>query len=199
MYSKGELKDQVVSKTKKGICSFAELKGSAFKPFRGLEANVVHDILEEVSSKKNSFKEATTKCNDVKSLQKVQAAFIKATNCKSWEEAMEKYPTFTTSAKLEPFKTLDFSNLKKIPEKFFAYCQHIKQVMDGVQQDAVCEDQDKYFFFSHESSLGLIWKTRMLDICPENTEDTLKLANISRCPGFHLTVLDLVDDYEVRA
>ena len=112
---------------------------------------------------------------------------------------MEKYPAFTTAEKLEPFKNLDFSNSKKVPEKFFAYCQHIKQVMNAPQQDAVHEDQDRLFFISHENLLGLLWRTRMLDVCPETTEDTLKTANVSRCPGFHLTLLDLVDDDEVRA
>ena len=83
MYSRGQLKDQVVTKSKKGICSFPKLKGSAFKLFRGLDTNVVYEVLQEVSCKKCSFKEATTKCSDVKSLQKVQTAFIKATNCES--------------------------------------------------------------------------------------------------------------------
>ena len=199
MYSQGQLKDQVVAKSKKGICTFPELKGSAFKPFRGLEASVVHDLLEEVSCKGCSFKEAITKCNDIKSLQKVQTAFIKATNCDNWDEACEKYPAFTTAQKLEPFKSLDFSNPRKVPEKFFIYCQHVAEVTKAPQQGAVHEDQDKYFFISHENSQGLLWRTNMLDVCPEDTENALRTANVSRCTGFHLTLLDLVNDDEVRA
>lgn len=196
MYAEGRLKDQVVTKSKKGICSFPELKGSAFKPFRGLEMNVVHDILLKVSSRECSFKEATTKCNDIKALQKIQTAFIKATNCESWDEAMEKYPTFTTAEKLEPFKNLDFSNYKKIPEKFFNYCQHVKEVMNE-PKIVINEDHDKHFFISHQNSLGLLWKTSMSDIHPSNAESLMKTANISRCSGFHLSLLDLVDDDEV--
>ena len=178
MYSQGKLKDQVVTKSKKGICSFPEMKGSAFKPFRGLELSTIHDILEDISSKKCSFKEATTKCSDIKALQKVQSAFIRAANCDNWEEAVEHYPLFTTAEKLEPFKHLDFTNSKKVPEKFFAYCQRIKEGMNELRL-AVHEDHDNYFFISHQNSMGLLWKTNMLDVHPENVDTTLKIAKAS--------------------
>lgn len=74
---------------------------------------MVHDILQEVSHKECSFKEAITKCNDVKLLQKIQTAFIKATNCESWDETVEKYPSFTTAEKLEAFKNLDILSAYK--------------------------------------------------------------------------------------
>ena len=196
MYSQGKLKDQVVTKSKKGICSFPEMKGSAFKPFRGLELDTIHDILEEIDNKKCSFKEATTKCSDIKALQKVQSAFIRATNCENWEQAVQHYPLFTTVEKLEPFKHLDFTNSRKVPEKFFAYCQQIKEGMND-QQSVVNEDHDNYFFISHRNSLGLLWKTNMLEVHPESIDNTLKIAKVLRCSGFHLSILDLIGDDEV--
>ena len=48
LYSEGKLKNQVVSRSKKGINSLHDLKGSTFKPFRGLDANTVHELLQQV-------------------------------------------------------------------------------------------------------------------------------------------------------
>ena len=86
-YSRAKLKDQVVSRANKGIDSVLDLKGSTFKPFRGLDFDVIHNLLVEIDEKKSSIKEAIDKCCDIKALQKVQAAFVKFTNCEDFAEA----------------------------------------------------------------------------------------------------------------
>lgn len=75
---------------------------------------------------KLSFKQAVDKCADIKAMQKVQDAFRKATVCKTWEEAEEKYPLYTTAKKLEPFKRLNYSG-SKIPEQLMKFCLQAKQ------------------------------------------------------------------------
>ena len=96
MFSDGKLKDQQVSGSKKGINAVLHLKASSFKPFCGLDAPTVYQLLSDPSHKKYSLKEVSIHCSDIKTVQKVQASFIKVTNCKSWEEASTKYPYFTT-------------------------------------------------------------------------------------------------------
>ena len=111
MFSYGKLKDQKVSGSKKGINAVLHLKASSFKSFHGLDAPTVYQLLSDLSLKKYSLKEISIHCRDIKAVQKVQASFLKVTNCDSWEEAMTKYPYFTTPEKLEPFKKLDFQFL----------------------------------------------------------------------------------------
>lgn len=47
-----------------------------------------------------------SECNSIKQLQKVQNAFVKGTNCTTWDECKGKYPAYATAEQLEPFKTL---------------------------------------------------------------------------------------------
>ena len=83
-YGIGKLKGQTVSCSNKGIDSVLDLKGSTFKPYRGLDFEIIHAEIEE---KKCSIKEAIDKCCDIKALNKVQAAFVKLTNCEDIDEA----------------------------------------------------------------------------------------------------------------
>ena len=44
-YAEGKLKDQTIPRSKKGIKSLPDLKGSTFKVFRGLDSSVIHRSL----------------------------------------------------------------------------------------------------------------------------------------------------------
>ena len=191
------MKDQVVSRSKKGIDSIPELKGSTFKPLRGLEPEVVHDLLTDLSERKCSLKEIMIKCHDIKALQKVQGGFVRGTNCTSWEEAVEKYPQFATAEKLEAFKNLDYQNGKKIPEKLLTYCQHAREITTlGLPVD-VDGEHDRIFVIPHKNSLGLLWNMDIFSVNPENVDSTFKLGNVTRCNGFNLSILDLLNNDEV--
>ena len=108
LYSEGNLKDQQVSGSKKGINSVLDLKASSFKSFRGLDPPTVYQLLSDLSQKKYSLKEILAHCNDIKAVQKVQTSFLKVTNYESWEEASTKYPHYTTSEKWTIFVTRVF-------------------------------------------------------------------------------------------
>ena len=103
-----------------------DLKGSKFKGLRGIKEDVVHRLLLELSEKRITISEMSSECNSIKQLQKVQSALIKGTGCSSWEEATEKFPSFTTAEQLEPFRKLAFSG-GKLPEPFLRFCHRVTQ------------------------------------------------------------------------
>ena len=104
MFAKGTLKSQHVPRSKKGtLVKPPDLKGSKFKCLRGISDDDVLRLLQELSEEK-----MISECTSLKQLQKVQLAFLKGTNCSSWEEAVVKYQKFTTAEQLEPFKKLKF-------------------------------------------------------------------------------------------
>ena len=150
-YTKGKLKGQAVSRSNKGIDSVLDLKGSTFKPFRNLDFDVIHQLLTEVNEKKASIKEAVVKCQDIKALQKIQAAFVKFMNCEDWDEATERFPDFATAEKLEPFKNLDFSNSTRLPDRFLNFCQQAKEI-----ESIPCghQEHDGYFAIFHRGFCG---------------------------------------------
>lgn len=183
-HSKGRLKGQVISRSDKGIDAVLDLKGSTFKAFRGLDSDVVYQLLTEIDNKKCSVKEAISKCAEIKVLQKIQEAFIKVTNCEDWDEAVTKYPDFATAEKLEPFKKLDFSNPKKVPDKFLKFCQRAKEVptvADGHQE------HDGYFSIFHNGCMGIVWKQNFFELVPQSFNE----VNCS-CRGLNLVILDLL-------
>ena len=117
----------------------------------------VYQLLSDLSQKKYSLKEILAHCNDIKAVQKVQTSFLKVTNYESWEEASTKYPHYTTSEKLEPFKKLDFSK-SKIPDKFLQFCQLAKHAssnptaLDGSR----LQEHDNYFLLHHQDVIGIM-------------------------------------------
>lgn len=126
MFSEGRLKGQHVPRSKKGtLAKSPDLKGSKFKSLRGVSDEDVCRLLLELSEGKLTLTEMISECTSIKQLQKVQSAFLRGTNCNSWDEAVTTYPTFTTSQQLEPFKKLNFSG--KLPEQFLKFCQRVMQ------------------------------------------------------------------------
>lgn len=110
------------AKSKKSTTSL-DLKGSKFKPLRGISEDIVSELLQHLYQKKISIVEMAQECTSRKQLQKVQSAFVKGTNCSSWDEAVSRYPSFATAEQLEPFKALNFST--KLPEVFLKFCQRV--------------------------------------------------------------------------
>ena len=126
-YSKGNLKGQHVPRSKKGtVAKPPDLKGSKLKCLRGVGEDVVCRLLEELSEGKLTLLEMSTECSSIKQLQKVQSAFIKGTNCTSWDDAKEKHPLFTTAEQLEPFKNMHFSS-NKLPDSFLKFYHRATQ------------------------------------------------------------------------
>ena len=126
-YREGKLKGQHIPRSKKGtVAKPPDIKGSKFKCLRGVTEDVVCRLLQELSEGKLTLLEMSSECSSVKQLQKVQSAFIKGTNCTSWDDAKEKYPMFTTAEQLEPFKHMSFPS-SKLPDSFLKFCHRAIQ------------------------------------------------------------------------
>lgn len=107
LYSMGEIKGQVVKRGTLGRKQ--DLKGSNFKQARGLDVAVIHQLLGEVVSKEKSIAEMVAECVKVKRLRDVQHTFVIQTGSSSWEEASQKYPTYTTPEAFDEFLGVTFS------------------------------------------------------------------------------------------
>ena len=106
LHSQGQIKGQKLPRSKKTPPKPLHLKGSNFKCLRGIEPSVAESLLSEVVDGQLSFSKLPIQCQAIKQLgriTRIQAAFIKATNCETWDEAQDKFPNFTMSEKLEPF------------------------------------------------------------------------------------------------
>lgn len=93
--------------------------GSNFKPLRGLDVEVVHQLLKEVADKEMSMQEMMVECRDVKVMKEVQAAFMRETGISSWEEATENFPAFVTADALDEFRCCNFKS-GNMPARFAA-------------------------------------------------------------------------------
>ena len=93
LYSLSQLKGQ--SSKRGGLGQRMDLKWNNFKPLRGLEIEVVLEVLQEVAEKNMNLHEMASHCNKVKQLKVVQKSFIEATGMENWEEVTEKLPSFT--------------------------------------------------------------------------------------------------------
>ena len=92
-----------------------DLKGNNFKPLRGLEMEVVEEVLREVAENKMSLKEMAQHCTKVKNLKKVQKSLVEATGLESWADAVNKLPDFTTTEALDEFTSVkDFSSTNRL-------------------------------------------------------------------------------------
>ena len=102
LYSKGEVKG---------------LKGSNFKHMRGLDVDLVTNLLTEVTEGKTSITEMGAECLKIKRLRDIQGAFIKETGVASWEEADSKFPEFTTAEAFDEFLHPSISNKSSFDSK----------------------------------------------------------------------------------
>lgn len=101
LFSQCQLKGQ---KSKRGgLGKQLDLKGNNFKPLRGLEYDVVKDILEEVAEGKKTLAEMSAYCGKVKKLRNIQQSFMEIVGVTKWDEATEKFPSFCSSQALDEF------------------------------------------------------------------------------------------------
>lgn len=174
-FSNAELKGQKVPRSKKGVHSKPpDLKGSTMKCLRGLEPNVVHDLLQSVAAGDTSLHELACQCTSIKQLSKIQSAFIKATNCSSWSEAEEKYPEFIVPEKLEVFKKLNFSR-PTMPVEFMRYCQKAMKKGDHLSTEGTTTyTGDHVFALEHvkTDARGIFWNHDMLEMNGSSLEHT---------------------------
>lgn len=91
--------------------------GSNFKPLRGLDAEVVYQLLKDIADKEMSMQVMMVECRDVKVMKEIQAAFMRETGVSSWEDAMENFPGFVTADALDEFRCCNFKS-GSMPARF---------------------------------------------------------------------------------
>lgn len=176
MYSNGKVKGQKVPKSKKNVqAKPLDLKGSNFRCLRGVAEDAVHSLLVDVKNRKLSLQELSSQCQSMKQLSRIQAGFMKATNCSSWDEAEEKYPKFVSPEQLEPFKKLSFTG-STLPEPFMKFCQTAMKSTSALPTaTAVREDaHDDVFVIPHGSELGIFWKMDVFAVNGDHLDKVLK-------------------------
>lgn len=94
--------------------------GSNFKNLRGLDINIVNELLTDVASKKLNLQQMNAESAKTKKLQDIQAAFVKETRVSSWSEATDMFPMHTTSEALDEFTTCKFTT-KSTPQRYTTY------------------------------------------------------------------------------
>lgn len=151
-YSNANVKGQKLPRSKKGVTSTSlDLKGSTLKCLCGIDLSMVEKLLQKVAEGALSLHELASQCTSVKQLGKVQAAFIKATNCSNWNEVEQKFQDYVLPEKLEVFKKLNF-NKPTIPAEFMKYCQRaMKQLTQPTTSsgESFTFKSDNIFFIEH--------------------------------------------------
>ena len=84
--------------------------GNNFKPLRGLDLQVAHQLLKDVADRKMTIQEMMAECKDIKSMKDIQTAFLRETGLPSWDEAEEKFSAFVTPEALDEFRSCNFKS-----------------------------------------------------------------------------------------
>lgn len=117
-YEKGELVK--VPKSKTGIASKMDCRGSNFKGLRNLNLPTVSALLDRIDNRNLALTRLSGECKDIKKLRQLKAEFVRQVGVGSWEQAAE-YPAFATEEELrQKFLSLPFE--KDMPA-MVGYCQ----------------------------------------------------------------------------
>ena len=118
-------------------------------------------------------------CQTVKQLCKIQAAFMKATHCETWDDPCKKYPNFTTTVKLESFKKLNFS-VPTIPEEFMKFCQVAQNYMSDYEDiTKIHHDDNNIFLLQHKGAIGLFYQINVLNISTDTLNEIFEKVYVT--------------------
>ena len=182
LFENCDIKDQTVSRSKRGQISKLDCKGSYFKPLRAIEPEARKQLLQQVADGELSFSELAASCKYAKKMSAIQRAFMSLTQTSTWEEAAEKFPAQTRQKQLEAFLDLDFSKKATIPSAFVAYCQHAKRML--IAKELSDETSD---IIKAKGVTAILLRGDVLTLETEKIVETLTPHGFS---GFNLTLLD---------
>ena len=111
------------SRTRGSIGKKFDVKGNSFKPLRGLDFDVVQQLLEEVAANEKSMAELAKDCSKIKKMGEVQKCLLSETGLTTWEEAVEKVPKFASAEALDEFAGTGFSSKALTPRYVITYNQ----------------------------------------------------------------------------
>ena len=106
-----------------------EFKQHYLSPIRTLKVEDQCHLLQRVISNEITLSELQREANRIKQKIALKAAFTTLTNVDSWDEAMDKFPHFTTDEHLDRFMNVDIR--KNIPKTFADFCQRAKNCTSG--------------------------------------------------------------------
>ena len=98
-----------------------DCRGSYFRALRGLEEEVVSDLVKQVQQKELPFSKLGAGCKELKKLCLLKKEFARQVGVETWDDATHLYPTFADEDKLrQKFLLLPFE--KDMPP-MVSYCQ----------------------------------------------------------------------------
>lgn len=119
LYENGALKDQKLNR--KHLTSTPEFKQHLLQPLHHLDKDFQATVLQKLIDEELSLKEMKEEAVRFRALEAVRRAFMRCTNCQSWEDTSQKFPGFVVEDRLTQFMKLDFRQC--VPDTFKAYCQ----------------------------------------------------------------------------
>lgn len=142
LYENGNIKSQVISRSKQGIGNVQlDCKGINFRPLRNLDDDTVVNLLMKVVNGEWSLPEMGKECAMIKKRRNIQQAFLSQLALLNWEEAVEKYPQYTNTKAIDQFLPLNFQ--KGIPQQFLDFCQRAVRQASGVALTPVSNSFNK--------------------------------------------------------
>ena len=119
MFEEGQLVK--IPKSKMGIASKMDCRGSNFRALHSLEEEVVSDLLKQVQQKELPFSKLGAACKELKKLRLLKKEFVRQVGVETWDDATHLYLTFADEDKLrQKFLSLPFE--KDMPA-MVSYCQ----------------------------------------------------------------------------
>ncbi len=167
MFEQSKLKGQKLKLS--NLLQKPEFKQNYLAPIRTLSETEQCNLLSEVISKEILLSDLQRRSNQIKQEKALKNAFVRMTNVGAWEEALQKYPQFTTKDQLERFMTVDMK--KSVPKSFSDFCQRA--------MISECELSDTA---STPSSLTINGTTAIVvELSPLDISGTL----LKSCPSIH--------------
>lgn len=133
-----KIKDQTssVSQAKKLMCGAMQqpnLVASKFKCIRGLDTDSLKALLAKVADGEMSFAEMKLRAMEIKNIAALKTEFVKKAGCESWEEALERFPDFTSEELLQQF--IGSVHKRKADREFMALIERALQAEVSVQDN----------------------------------------------------------------
>ena len=91
------------------------------QPLHHLDPDFQAAVLQRVVDEELFLKKLKEEAINFRALEAVRRAFIQCTNTQSWDDAVNKFPAFTSEDRQLQFMQLYFRH--SIPEVFQTYCQ----------------------------------------------------------------------------
>lgn len=143
-------------------------------------------MLSKIAKKEIKLKNLNGACKQVKKLDTVKSIFMKQCNAQSWEEAVQKFPVFTTEEQLLPF-TEKLISKEAPPPGLLRFCQKAQMSLQGQHGEAISGDKMPLI---SKSRNGTEVKAIFVDKEPE----ALLCEDITgRVPTFHGISLAIID------